>query len=187
MSLEVPSPLACSLGRPCTRRRLFPSNVAPRPGAWRPQPSNFRWPPQVRAKMAWSVLTWVHGRAIQSFLWGADAVQAFPMPADLPAGRYLRVNLHGKRQQQLEDMQVGSRAPWVLCIRRPDCQPANPGCTSMFFAVVSRNTTGGGMGRAPISGASGAPPGLDRLPAFPVARARRCACVPCSQCAAAAR
>jgi hypothetical protein len=36
----------------------------------------------------------------------ADAVQTFPLPADLPLGRYLRVNLHSKRQQQLEDMQV---------------------------------------------------------------------------------
>ena len=50
----------------------------------------------------------------------ADAVQTFPLPADLPLGRYLRVNLHSKRQQQLEDMQVRWRgevagaACWVL-------------------------------------------------------------------------
>ncbi len=37
----------------------------------------------------------------------AEAVQCFPLPADLPLGRYLRINLHGKRQRQLEDMQVG--------------------------------------------------------------------------------
>lgn len=36
----------------------------------------------------------------------AGAPQVFPMPADLPVGRYLRVNLHGKRQRQLEDMQA---------------------------------------------------------------------------------
>ncbi|KAI3424754.1 hypothetical protein D9Q98_008143 [Chlorella vulgaris] len=41
-----------------------------------------------------------------------DAVQSFPLPADLPVGRYLRVNLHGKRQQQLEDMQ------WYHAIQR---------------------------------------------------------------------
>ncbi|PSC68186.1 Long-chain-alcohol oxidase FAO1 isoform A [Micractinium conductrix] len=34
-----------------------------------------------------------------------DAVQTFPLPADLPLGRYLRINLHGKRQKQLQDMQ----------------------------------------------------------------------------------
>lgn len=42
----------------------------------------------------------------------ADAVQTFPLPADLPLGRYLRINLHGKRQKQLQDMQArrgGSR------------------------------------------------------------------------------
>lgn len=41
----------------------------------------------------------------------ADAVQTFPLPADLPLGRYLRVNLHGKRQRQLEDMQASWRVP----------------------------------------------------------------------------
>ncbi|PRW45682.1 F-box protein [Chlorella sorokiniana] len=41
-----------------------------------------------------------------------DAVQCFPLPADLPLGRYLRINLHGKRQRQLEDMQ------WYHAIQR---------------------------------------------------------------------
>ena len=42
----------------------------------------------------------------------ADAPQVFPLPADLPAGRYLRLNLHGKRQQQLEDMQARAPGSW---------------------------------------------------------------------------
>lgn len=45
----------------------------------------------------------------------AGEVQCFPLPADLPVGRYLRVNLHGKRQRQLEDMQVcGGLDGWAV-------------------------------------------------------------------------
>jgi hypothetical protein len=33
-----------------------------------------------------------------------DAMQTFALPADVPVGGYLRVNLHGKRQRQMEDL-----------------------------------------------------------------------------------
>ncbi|KAL4425055.1 hypothetical protein ABPG77_001833 [Micractinium sp. CCAP 211/92] len=48
-----------------------------------------------------------------------DAVQTFPLPADLPLGRYLRVNLHGKRQRQLEDMQFYHAIGRVEAFGRP--------------------------------------------------------------------
>lgn len=37
--------------------------------------------------------------------------QTFLLPASLPLGRYLRVDLHGRRQQQLEDM------GWYLAVQ----------------------------------------------------------------------
>ncbi|KAL4422325.1 hypothetical protein ABPG75_008522 [Micractinium tetrahymenae] len=48
-----------------------------------------------------------------------DAVQTFPLPADLPLGRYLRINLHGKRQRQLEDMQFYHAIQRVEAFGRP--------------------------------------------------------------------
>ncbi|GAB4821350.1 hypothetical protein N2152v2_008396 [Parachlorella kessleri] len=42
----------------------------------------------------------------------SSQVQGFLLPASLPAGRFLRVNLHGRQQQQLEDMQ------WYVAVER---------------------------------------------------------------------
>ncbi len=62
----------------------------------------------------------------------SSQVQSFLLPASCPAGRFLRVNLHGRQQQQVEDMQ------WYLAVERVQAFGRQVGLGVLYFTKTFR-------------------------------------------------